>query len=547
MSPPDGLDAVYANPKSMFIPIENIPEDAQKESITTISSWRLKGLVFISGAVLMGLEMAGSRVLAIHFGSSIYVWGSIIGIFLAALAGGYYAGGLAADRKPSFLLLNLIALAAGCWLVLLPFYDNFIARGIRSTHLGARTEPLLTTIMLFGGPSVLMGMVSPFSVRLSASGLERIGNVAGGLYALSTVGSIAGTMITAFWLVPLIGTHAILRTLGLCLAAMALIGLSKSRALLAVTAPLVPLVFAVSALSPSPFVRLEAAQQLLLEADSAYHHVQVVDDVHSNTRQLRFNNFTETIVNRQPPHDSDTYTNSFQLARIFKRDLQRIMVIGGGGAIGPRQFVDQDPQTIVDLVEIDPLVVDISRRYFFLPDDSRLKVHVEDGRNFARANTDRYDLVILDAFTVGGQVPFHLTTQEFMHEVRSLLKPDGVFLVNINSAVEGPNSRILRAEYKTALTVFDAVLIFPRPFDTERGKPKLALSRGRNVILIGLAGRNDWTLDSVAGTARSLMKEEKARTPTFLDDALQLYTGRPRTDDVPLLTDDYAPVDTMVF
>jgi len=86
LSPPDGLDAVYANPKSMFIPIENIPEDAQKESITTISNWRLKGLVFISGAVLMGLEMAGSRVLAIHFGSSIYVWGSIIGIFLAALA-----------------------------------------------------------------------------------------------------------------------------------------------------------------------------------------------------------------------------------------------------------------------------------------------------------------------------------------------------------------------------------------------------------------------------------------------------------------------------
>ncbi|PYS30996.1 MAG: hypothetical protein DMF75_15205, partial [Acidobacteria bacterium] len=164
------------------------PEPAQKKSIATISSWRLKGLVFVSGAVLMGLEMAGSRVLAIHFGSSIYVWGSIIGIFLAALAGGYYAGGLAADRRPSFLLLNLIALAAGCWLVLLPFYDNFIARGIRSTHLGARTEPLLTTIMLFGGPSILMGMVSPFSVRLSASGLERIGNVAGRLYALSTVG-----------------------------------------------------------------------------------------------------------------------------------------------------------------------------------------------------------------------------------------------------------------------------------------------------------------------------------------------------------------------
>src|SRR6266516_815281 len=100
----------------------HVPEVSTRiESIPIISTWRLKSLVFVSGAVLMGLEMVGSRVLAIHFGSSIYVWGSIIGIFLAALAGGYYAGGLAADRKPSFMLLNLIALIAGCWLVLLPF------------------------------------------------------------------------------------------------------------------------------------------------------------------------------------------------------------------------------------------------------------------------------------------------------------------------------------------------------------------------------------------------------------------------------------------
>jgi spermidine synthase len=354
-------------------------------------------------------------------------------------------------------------------------------------------------------------------------------------------------MITAFWLVPLVGTHAILRTLGLCLAAMALIGLTGSRALLAVTAPVLPLVFALSVWSPSPFVRLEAAQKSLFEADSAYHHVLVVDDDHTDTRLLRFNNFIESVVNRQPPHDSDNYTNSFQLARIFKRDLQRVMVIGGGGAIGPRQFVDQDPQTVVDLVEIDPLVVDISRRYFFLPDDGRLKVHVDDGRNFVRATTDRYDLIILDAFTVGGQVPFHLTTQEFMREIRLLLKPEGVFLVNVNSAVEGPNSRILRAEYKTALTIFDEVLIFPRPFNGERGKPKLALSRGRNVMLVGLVGRHEWTLDSIAAAANLLVQQGKARTPTFLDDAMQLYTGRVRTDDVPLLTDDYAPVDTMVF
>src|SRR5229473_871073 len=100
-------------PRTQSRELSSIAEKPFKEEIVpTVSGWQLKTLVFVSGAVLMGLELAGSRVLAIHFGSSIYVWGSIIGIFLAALAGGYYAGGLAADRKPSFLLLNLIALAA---------------------------------------------------------------------------------------------------------------------------------------------------------------------------------------------------------------------------------------------------------------------------------------------------------------------------------------------------------------------------------------------------------------------------------------------------
>ena len=93
--------------------------------------WRLKLVVVVSGAVLMALEITGSRVLATHFGSSIYVWGAIIGIFLAALAGGYYSGGIIADRKPTFFLLNVILLAAGCWLLVIPFYANWLCRAVR--------------------------------------------------------------------------------------------------------------------------------------------------------------------------------------------------------------------------------------------------------------------------------------------------------------------------------------------------------------------------------------------------------------------------------
>ena len=502
----------------------------------------------MSGAVLMGLEMAGSRVLAIHFGSSIYVWGSIIGIFLAALAGGYYAGGVAADRKPSFLLLNVLVLVAGCWLVLLPLYDNFVGRGIRSRNLGVRLEPLLATIILFGGPSILMGMVSPFAVRLSASAVERIGNTAGRLYALSTLGSIAGTIVTAFWLIPLVGVHAILKALGVTLVVISLAGLPKSRAALVIAAPLLIVILAGLLLKPSPFISLRPDQHLLYEGDSAYHHILVIDDDRLNSRFLRFNNLAQSIIDRQPPHESNSYTNSFQLARIFRPKLKRVLVIGGGGAIGPRKFVTDDPQVEVDLVEIDPVVVDVSRDYFYLPESSRLRVYVEDGRRFTRLATARYDLVILDAFTLGDQIPFHLTTQEFMRETQQLLVSGGVFLANLGGAMQGPKSHIVRAEYKTAASVFHNVYLFPRPADSERGQSgPLAPLRTRNIMLIALNGPDQWTADLVASRATMLVRDGAVHTPTFLEDALHMYTGPIGTDDVPLLTDDYAPVDTMVF
>jgi spermidine synthase len=528
-----------------------LPDNA--ENVTTAASvalapgWQLKLLVFISGAVLMGLEMAGSRILASHFGSSIYVWGSIIGIFLAALSGGYFAGGLAADRKPSFFLLNVLVLLAGCWLLVLPLYDNLVCRGIRSANLGSRLEPLLATTILFGGPSILMGMVSPFAIRLSASAIARIGDTAGRLYALSTLGSIAGTLITAFWLIPLIGVHTILRSLGLTLVLMALLGLPKSRVTLMTMAPVSLIILFALLIRPSAFVSLRTDQHVRFEADSPYHHVLVVDDDRTNLRLLRFNNHVQSAVDRNPPYDSPTYINSFELARIFKPKLNRVLFIGGGGAIGPRKFINQYPDVTVDLVEIDPVVVDVSHDYFHLAVDPRLRIYVEDGRRFVRNATGRYDIVILDAFTIGGQVPFHLTTQEFMREIRDVLEPDGVFLANITTALEGSGSLVLRSEYKTVATVFQSVYLFPRPSDQEREQGgELAASRARNVILVGLKGTASWTPEAVNSSA-AILSKSGVYSPTFLNDALHLYQRPVRTDDVPLLTDDYAPVDTMVF
>ena len=177
-----------------------------------------------------------------------------------------------------------------------------------------------------------------------------------------------------------------------------------------------------------------------------------------------------------------------------------------------------------------------------------MRIHVEDGRNFIRHANTKYDLVILDAFTVGGQIPFHLTTREFFNEIEQTLSPDGIVLANINGTMRGRRSRIMRSEYKTLGTVFDNVYVFPHLQEAERRQNGvLDQDRPRNVILIAVNGGRHWTKESIAEMAAQLAGSNVVRTPTFLEDANQFYEAHLSTEDVPLLTDDYAPVDTMVF
>ena len=508
--------------------------------------WRLRVVVFVSGAVLMGLEMTGSRILAIHFGSSIYVWGAIIGVFLAALSIGYYSGGMLADRRPSFSLLNALLLIAGGWLMLIPFYANPVCRLLLRFNPGERLGPLLATLILFGGPSVLLGMVSPYAVRLAAQTLERIGIVSGSLYALSTFGSIAGTLLTAFWLVPALGVRALLQILGVCLLVLPLIVVPWSRKKALVTAAVVLLASILIVLS---YIRAVPAKAVIYEGDSAYHYIRVVDDTARNIRFLQFNNYIEGAIDLNPPYDTRaSYTNSFELARIFYPKLKSILIIGGGGGIGARKFVTDDKDVVVDLVEIDQRVVDLGLKYFHLEPSERLRIHVEDGRNFVRRSQTKYDLVVLDAFTIGGQIPFHLTTREFFDEIKRTLTPGGVVLANINGTILGRRSRIMRSEYKTLATVFDNVYVFPYLLDSERREDRVMdPDRPRSLILIAVNGGGRWTKEAVVAMAIQLTQSNIARTPTFVEDAHQFFEAQLPTRDVPLLTDDYAPVDTMVF
>ena len=177
----------------------------------------LKLIVFISGAVLMALAIVGSRVLSPFFGNSVFVWSSLISVFLISLSVGYHLGGKLADKRPDPKILGTIIFGSGILIFIIPFIQESVNNAIFDFDLGMKISPLIVSCILFLLPSILMGAVSPFAVKMSATSIETLGNVSGNISAISTIGNIFGTLFTSFYLIPTIGTKLIINLLGLTL------------------------------------------------------------------------------------------------------------------------------------------------------------------------------------------------------------------------------------------------------------------------------------------------------------------------------------------
>ena len=180
-------------------------------------------VVFICGAIVMSFEILGSRVLAPNFGSSVFVWGSLISVFLAGLSAGYYLGGRLADINPTSRKLSLILIAPGLLFLTFPLYSAPISDWIFMKDMGVRMSPLIASAVLFLLPSIFLGIVSPYTAKLMICSLHTSGKTIGTLYALSTFGSIIGTLITSFYLITLAGVNALIMGQGVLLIALAIL------------------------------------------------------------------------------------------------------------------------------------------------------------------------------------------------------------------------------------------------------------------------------------------------------------------------------------
>ncbi len=484
-------------------------------------------VAFLSGAILMALEIVGSRVLAPYFGGSIFVWGSLIGVFLAALSIGYYLGGRLADRRPRASVLAAFLFAAGGFVLLLPKYGALVSDEIALRDYGARANPLLACMILFFIPGLLMAVTSPFVIRLTARSLKEVGHASGMVYAVGTVGSIAGTLGTAFYLIPALGTRAILYLLGVSLIFTALIALAVSDRRRGAAAVLLLTL----GLAAQPGY---AKERVLLERDSSYHRLLVTEDDHY--RWLRADNIWHTQMTLKDKHGRGLpYTDYVDLAFLLNPKIKSVLVIGLGGGTVPKRFVRDYPQVTVDVVEIDPAVIKIADRYFEVKPGPRLKVHEADGRQFLRRTERKWDLIVLDAY-YADTVPFFLTTKEFFTIVKQRLNPGGIICNNVVGQVTGPKSKFFRSVYKTMDEVFPTLYAFRV---AESG------SEWINIEVFAVNGRGRLTPAELNSRARQ-MKGKVIKDDELLGRVDDLVTEPIQTRDVPALTDDYAPVDALI-
>lgn len=398
-------------------------------------------LAFAGGLTSLGLEIAASRLLAPFFGTSTYIWGALIGLILLYLTIGYYVGGWLADRHPSATFLYRLTAVAGALVMVVPPISRpvllFSAAAFDRLAAGAFLGALLAAILVFAPAVVLLGMVSPFVIRLRVREVSSSGTAAGAVYAISTAGSILGAFLPAFWLVPTFGTHATIYGLGLLMLLVSAAGLAGERgagSLALLLACAVPLA---GVLIPYGGIRPANAGRLLYESDSEYGYIQVVQD--GPTRELYLNEghavhsvYDPASVLTGGYWDYMTLSPLFAQRHYTGQQPRSALVIGLAGGTVARQLARAYPGISIDGVEIDPRIIDVGRRYFDM-NVPGLHAVAADGRYFLDHSARSYDLIVIDAYRQP-YIPFHLTTREFFLSCRRHLSSNGVVAVNVGRA-----------------------------------------------------------------------------------------------------------------
>jgi spermidine synthase len=508
--------------------------------------------VFFAGAVLMALEILAFRIIGKTFGSALRETSVVISVFLAAMSLGYYFGGRFADRWPRLRTFLAALFVASATMALVPFLDETLSERVFASGIPFSLHAAVVTIVLFFVPTMFLASASPIAIRLSVRGVDRSGSAAGTISAISTFGSIVGSVGAAFVLVDYFeSVHRTiwalaLLTLGLVLMTMVAfsseggqLGRLRERnrfaygSGLAIGGLLLVALLSMWLAQPVGLTAIrggmEYGTETVFEQDSTFHHIRVGD--HNRLRTLYFDRTMQSQMSLEDPNEGAfPYVDLFHLSMALNPETRRVLFIGLGGGSAPRQFLHDYPGVTIDAVDVDPAVIDVAKDWFHVREGPRLRLHAADGRVFLRRTSEVYDLIAIDAYTTnryGATIPAHLTTREFFREAAAKLSPRGIIAYNVAAS---PDASITRSLSKT---LFRAL-----PY-------QIALRAQFNTVILG--SRDDIRLSGEALRARVRAQRERGLIRrSDLEGLAGKGPAEMKLVGIPILTDDYAPVDRLM-
>lgn len=416
----------------------------------------LEVLVFTVGAGSLGAEIAAARLLAPWFGASTIVWANTIAVVLVALSVGYALGGRFADRAPYPAGLARLVLVAAALLAVVPFVSGpFLHQAVRAVdQLSAATfvGSLLGVGALLAVPLVLLGMVSPYAVRLSVDHVADAGRTTGRLYAISTVGSLVGTFLASLLLIPVVGTRRTFLILAAAMALAALPHLARGR----VAAAVVPAtILGLIALPTGTVKAADGSERVIWEKETEYQYARVLQRTDGErTLELNEGHAIHSLYRPGEWLTGDYWDEMLVLALAGGHAPPRsVAILGNAAGTTARAIGHYFPQTTVDAVEIDPALTEVGRQLFDL-EGPRLRTHTADARPWLQASKATFDVIMVDAYRQP-YIPFYLTTREFFALVREHLAPGGLVVINVghpeqSDQLEKVLSATMRSEFGDA-------------------------------------------------------------------------------------------------
>jgi spermidine synthase len=482
----------------------------------------------LCGALIMIIEILGSRVIGPFFGVSLFVWTSLITVTLIALAVGYAAGGVLSDRKGSPDYLYGIILLAGAFVLLLPLLKGPVLKA--SLPLGLRAGAFVSSLALFGPSLLLLGCVSPYLIRITAAELRNIGRTVGIFYAISTLGSFLGTILTGFVLIAYFKVNQIFFVVGailICLAA-GYFFFWRGHKWIAAVALLPALLYQADA--PVSKLRESGTRVTkVFDKDTFYGNLKVVDYSFAgkHTRELMIDGLIQGGIDmrsRLPVYEYFYFLEALPVA--LNPDGKTCLVIGLGAGLIPVWYESRGVRT--DVVEIDPAVVNAAREYFGFSLSG--KVSVSDARYHLNTSKEKYDYVIIDVFN-GDTTPGHILSLEALQLVKARMTDRAVLAVNLIGSLK--NETFMTASIlKTLERVFTTVKLYPT-FPVEEGE-----GFGNMVVL---------AFDFPFASADSVTLPSDFPVHFLVRDRVRSVFGKtfsfpPETKAI-VLTDDYNPID----